>query len=338
MQQGDSAARLGSGLDGVRDVPRHASRRIDAEQAWRLVLAVRRRVDAGEATAELAFDLAAGADEGWEAQDPAAADLVVDGAAALVRPGRHRLTATAREILDLHLPLARRPARQGFAGAILGQSLDGFIATREGCSRYINGAASLAHLHRLRALSDAVLIGVSTAVADEPRLTTRHVPGPSPVRVVLDPRGRLPAGAGLLRDGAAPTLVIRLTTGGTCEQRLGERATALHLPGEGGRIEPASIVAALAARGLGRLLVEGGGRTVSCFLEAGLLDRLQLAISPLILGAGRPALPIAPVERLDQALRPAARRYLMGEDVLFDLELRPPGSACATARSRPRRC
>jgi riboflavin biosynthesis pyrimidine reductase len=94
--------------------------------------------------------------------------------------------------------------------------------------------------------------------------------------------------------------------------------------GEGG-IAPARLVAALAARGLTRLLVEGGGVTVGRFLEAGLLHRLQLAVSPLILGAGRPALPVAPVERLDEALRPPCRHYRMGEDVLFDLRLRPAG-------------
>jgi riboflavin-specific deaminase-like protein len=208
--------------------------------------------------------------------------------------------------------------------AILGQSLDGFIATRQGQSRYINGDDSLVHLHRLRALSDAVVIGVATAVADGPRLTTRHVPGPDATRVVIDPRARLPADSGLLRDGAAPTLIVHAGNGREAsETRLSALASILHLPADGGGIAPARLVAALAARGLTRLLVEGGGVTVGRFLEAGLLHRLQLAVSPLILGAGRPALPVAPVERLDEALRPACRHYRMGEDVLFDLHLRP---------------
>jgi diaminohydroxyphosphoribosylaminopyrimidine deaminase / 5-amino-6-(5-phosphoribosylamino)uracil reductase len=159
-------------------------------------------------------------------------------------------------------------------------------------------------------------------VADRPRLTTRHVPGPHPVRVVIDPRGRLPPGSNLLHDGAAPTLILRGTDGEPFERPLSGQATALHLPAAEGRIEPARIVAALAARGLTRLLIEGGGVTVGRFLEAGLLERLQLAVSPVIIGAGRPALPVTPVERLDQALRPSCRRFLMGEDVLFDLCLR----------------
>ena len=83
------------------------------------------------------------------------------------------------------------------------------------------------------------------------------------------------------------------------------------------------------------MLVEGGGITVGRFLEAGLIDRLQLAVSPLIIGAGRPALPVAPAERLDQALRPACSRHLLGEDVLFDLRFASP---YRSELSRAREC
>ena len=77
----------------------------------------------------------------------------------------------------------------------IGQSLDGRVATTSGHSHYINGPAGLAHLHRLRALVDAVVIGVGTALADDPQLTVRRVAGPQPARVVIDPGGRLPASA-----------------------------------------------------------------------------------------------------------------------------------------------
>src|SRR5882724_10160038 len=80
----------------------------------------------------------------------------------------------------------------------IGQSLDGRIATESGHSHYINGAEGLAHLHRLRALVDAVVVGIGTVLADDPQLTVRRVAGPHPARVVIDPRGRLPAGARLL--------------------------------------------------------------------------------------------------------------------------------------------
>jgi riboflavin-specific deaminase-like protein len=294
-----------------------------AEEAWLLVLALRRLVDDGQLAPGAAADLGfAFVDGGLVRERPSLADVLIDPRRAEIVRSRWPIGAGAREIQELHLAHALRPRAEGYVVALLGQSLDGFIATRRGHSRYINGEGSLTYLHRLRALSDAVVIGVSTAVADCPRLTTRHVPGPHPVRVVIDPRGRLPPDSNLLHDGAAPTLVLRGADGGPFERPLSSQATALHLPAGGDGIEPARIVAALAARGLTRLLVEGGGVTVGRFLEAGLLERLQLAVSPVIIGAGRPALPVAPVERLDQAMRPSCRRYLMGEDVLFDLCLR----------------
>ena len=77
----------------------------------------------------------------------------------------------------------------------IGQSLDGRVATESGHSKYINGPAGLVHLHRLRALVDAVVVGVGTAIADDPQLTVRRVSGPQPARVVIDPKGRLGADA-----------------------------------------------------------------------------------------------------------------------------------------------
>jgi riboflavin biosynthesis pyrimidine reductase len=174
-----------------------------------------------------------------------------------------------------------------------------------------------------------VVIGVSTAIADCPSLTTRHVPGPDAVRVVIDPQGRLPADHGLVHDDAAATLVIRATDDRPFETRLSGRATALYVRARDRTIPPSDVVGALARRGMTRLLIEGGGITVSRFLEAGLLHRLQLAVSPLILGAGRPALPVTPAACLDQALRPSGRRYVMGEDVLFDLCVEPPARGTA---------
>jgi riboflavin-specific deaminase-like protein len=307
-----------------------------APGAWALLLAVRRAVDAG-ARPGRAWGFARDAEGRWSpAATAGAAECLVDGVAGTVARGPQGAPPSWRELVDLHLrhALCRRGA--GHVVAVLGQSLDGFIATPCGHSRYINGAESLVHLHRLRALSDAVLIGVGTAVADAPRLTTRHVPGPDAIRVVVDPNGRLPHGSGLLHDGLAETIVLRSGERDRLgEARLTAQAVAIHLPASPAGLDPADILAALAGRGLTRVLVEGGGRTVARFLEAGRLDRLQLAVSPLILGGGRPALPIAPCARLEEARRPAAsRRYLMGEDVLFDLALRPaagepfPAAAC----------
>jgi riboflavin-specific deaminase-like protein len=293
---------------------------VSADDAWPLLLALRRLTDAGEQVREPWGFCQVG--QQWVQAPSRLAQLWIDRQTGHIRHARRPVTTAAKLLLDLHGRHAACARPRGHVIALLGQSLDGFIATCSGQSRYINGQESLIHLHRVRALSDAVLIGVGTALADGPRLTTRNVAGPHAVRVVLDPRGRLPASSGLLCDGAAATLVVRAADhpGPAFERAISDQATAIHLHGEDGRIAPRTVLEALAGRGLRRILVEGGGVTVGRFLEAGLVDRLQLAVAPLILGAGRPALPVPPADRLDQALRPSCSRHLMGEDVLFDLD------------------
>ncbi len=213
-------------------------------------------------------------------------------------------------------PLLARP--RCVVGQI-GQSLDGRIATPTGASHYINGPEAIAHLHRLRALVDAVIVGVGTAEADDPALTVRHVEGPSPCRVVIDPRGRLRPAARLLADDGCGRIVV---TGPHARPALPHGVEHLRLePGDDGRLPPARIVAALAARGLARLLVEGGALTVSAFLHARCLDRLHVAVAPLIIGSGPVGLVLPPIDRLDDVLRPPARVHALGADVLWDLDL-----------------
>ena len=200
----------------------------------------------------------------------------------------------------------------------IGQSLDGRIATATGHSKYINGPAGLDHLHRLRSLVDAVVIGVGTAVADDPQLTVRRVAGPHPARVVIDPKGRLPPSAKMFtKDGVRRLLVT--AEGATCS--LASEVEVVALPSVGGRIAPPAILAALAERGLRRILIEGGADTVSSFLTAGCLDRLHVVVAPIILGAGRPSFILPPIERADQALRMPIRAHQLDDEVLFDCDL-----------------
>jgi riboflavin-specific deaminase-like protein len=203
--------------------------------------------------------------------------------------------------------------------AQLGQTLDGRIATVAGASKYISGKEALKHLHRLRGAVDAVLVGVGTVIADDPQLTTRLVDGANPLRVVLDPKGRIPPSAQLLQDSAAPVLVV--TAPGNA---VPAGADALYLErGMDGGFSPHAILEALAARGLRRLLVEGGAETLSRFLDAGAVDLLHVLVAPMILGSGKAGLRMRPVERLDDALRPATEVHLFEDgDVLFTCALR----------------
>jgi diaminohydroxyphosphoribosylaminopyrimidine deaminase / 5-amino-6-(5-phosphoribosylamino)uracil reductase len=198
----------------------------------------------------------------------------------------------------------------------LGQSLDGRIATASGHSHYINGPTGLAHLHRLRALVDAVVVGVGSALADDPQLTVRRVTGPDPARVVLDPRGRLAPTARLLADDGIRRLVVT-AQGSRCEL---PGVEILTLPAVDGHIAPAAILAGLAEVGLRRVLIEGGPDTLSRFLAAGCLDRLHVVVAPIILGDGRPSFRLDPIDRLDQALRPPMRVHLLDGEVLFDCD------------------
>jgi riboflavin-specific deaminase-like protein len=216
------------------------------------------------------------------------------------------------------------PLRQGTVDDLMvvgqiGQSIDGRIATVTGHSKYINGPAGLDHLHRLRALVDAVLVGVRTAITDDPLLTVRRVAGQSPARIVLDPNGRLSPDARVLAEDGVRRLV--LTAEGVRSPVRGDIETVV-LPAPEGQIAPAAILAALAARGMRRILIEGGANTVSRFIAAGCLDRLHVVVAPIIIGAGPSGVTLKPIARADEAMRCSPMRaHLLGEEVLFDCDL-----------------
>jgi len=215
------------------------------------------------------------------------------------------------------------PLRQGTIDDLVvvgqvGQSIDGRIATVTGHSKYINGPAGLAHLHRLRALVDAVLIGIGTAVADDPLLTVRRCAGPSPARIILDPRGRLPPAAKVLNEDGIRRLVI---TAEGIRPQFPHGVEIVEIATRNGKIAPAAILAALRERGLARILIEGGAHTVSRFIAAGCLDRLHVMVAPIMLGAGQTGVTLKPIDRADQALRAPMRAHLIGEEVLLDCDL-----------------
>src|SRR5215468_3017144 len=235
-------------------------------------------------------------------------------------------------VLDLYLPICGATAEHPITVGHLGQSLDGFIATHAGESRYVTGQENIVHLHRLRALCDAVVVGARTVASDNPRLTTRLVEGPNPLRVIMDPARRLDASHRVFTDQEADTLYVcarSLLKAG--EQRFGCAAIVGiddHADGPGSA-NVAALVGMLRSRGCSRIFVEGGGVTVSMFLEANLLDRLHMTVAPLIIGDGRPAIRLPARALLDDCHRPSYRVFRMGGDVLFDCDLRSRGDDAA---------
>jgi riboflavin-specific deaminase-like protein len=237
-------------------------------------------------------------------------------------------------MVDLYLPVCSATTSKPITVGHLGQSLDGFIATHAGDSQFVTGQENILHLHRMRALSDAVVVGAGTVAADDPQLTTRHVAGPSPVRVIFDPSRRLNQDYRVFTDDLAPTLyVCGRTLVGAGETHVGF-ATIVPLE-DGDGLMVGELLQILRNRGCRRIFVEGGGVTVSTFLEANLLDRLQMAIAPLIIGDGRPAIRIAPRAALSDCHRPRYRVFRMGGDVLFDCELGPGSNAGKQLSSEP---
>jgi riboflavin biosynthesis pyrimidine reductase len=158
--------------------------------------------------------------------------------------------------------------------------------------------------------------------ADDPQLTTRLVDGPNPLRVILDPGRRLPISRRVFSDGAADTLyVCAQSLADSAEREFGRAAVAAMPDTADGGLDVAELVQLLRARGCARVFVEGGGVTVSMFLEAGLLDRLHVAVAPMLIGDGRPAIRFPPAGALGDCHRPRYRVFRMGGDVLFDLEI-----------------
>lgn len=207
----------------------------------------------------------------------------------------------------------------------IGQSLDGRIATLSGHSNDISGSAGLDHLHRLRSVVDAVVVGAGTVRADDPQLTVRRVSGPNPARVAIDPRATLDTSARMFAPDGARRIMITLEQALQPTSNDVERIT---LPRTGPLLDPAAILDALSARGLRRVLIEGGARTISHFLAAGCLDRLHVMVAPLILGSGLPSLALPPVARVTDALRVPIHTHLVRDEVLFDCDLsaqRVPG-------------
>ena len=186
----------------------------------------------------------------------------------------------------------------------LATSLDGRIATAAGESRWITGEAAREQVHRLRAEHDAVLVGVETALADDPELTVRlpGYDGPQPARVVLDSRQRLSPECKLVRTAREiPTYVVATTPPEPALTAMGVRVLTVRGLG-GDRPELKTVVQALEAEGLSRIFVEGGGQVAASFLRCGLVEALEWFRAPMVIGGeGRPGVGALAVAALAQA-------------------------------------
>jgi diaminohydroxyphosphoribosylaminopyrimidine deaminase/5-amino-6-(5-phosphoribosylamino)uracil reductase len=207
-------------------------------------------------------------------------------------------------------------------------TLDGKIAATDGSSQWITGEPARLEAHRLRFVADAVLVGIGTVLADDPRLTVRHpaLPAKEPLRVVADSRLRIPADARVLAAGEPGRTVIACVApapGGRAAALRAAGTRVLELPGSDGRVDLVALLAALGALGVLAVLAEGGGELGAGLVAAGLVDRVAFFIAPRLLG-GRMA--PGPVGGAGRALKEAlslvdvsTRR--VGEDLLVEADV-----------------
>lgn len=179
-------------------------------------------------------------------------------------------------------------------------SLDGRIGTSTGESQWITSPEAREQGHRLRATHDAVLVGVETVLADDPRLTVRLPEGETgadPLRVVLDSRLRTPPFARLAKAG---TLILT-----TREPIAVGEAEVVRVAGDASnRPTVEAVLDTLAARGVKTLMIEGGGRVAACFITAGVVDAIEWFRAPILLGGdGRPGVAALALARLAHAPR-----------------------------------
>lgn len=211
------------------------------------------------------------------------------------------------------------------------QTLDGRLATATGSSQWISGPESLRFAHELRASHDALMVGVGTVCQDDPRLTVRLATGRDPLRVIVDSTLRMPSTAAVLTGGAATGTLLAVTERASAERRAAVEALGagvLVLPAAAdGRVDLPALLHALAARGIGTVMVEGGAGLITALLRLRLVDRLAVTIAPKLLGAGIEAVGDLAIHSLDDAVMLTNMRVTQyGPDVVLDGRVTYPGS------------
>ena len=215
-----------------------------------------------------------------------------------------------KEIGQILLPILM--LKKKFYIGQIGQSLDGKIALLNGNSHYINDKNSISYLHSLRSICDAVVVGVNTIRKDDPLLTTRAIKGPNPQRIIIDPSLKLTNKYQVFKDGM-PNIIfthskLNKKFNNTQIYKLPERNFTNLIYQNINRLEYKFV------------LVEGGSKTISKFLENGLLNIMQFIIAPTIIGSGINSINIEPITNLKNVIRTKNNIFKFGKEIIVSLE------------------
>ena len=193
------------------------------------------------------------------------------------------------DLLKVFLPIVLFQSKVQYI-AHIAQSLDGFIATESGESKYISGKENLEHIHRLRAISDIIIVGAKTYLEDKPKLTTRLVKGINPLIYIFDPKD-------IIRKKDIPENIVVLKNNlDTLNKYLKNKKHQT-------------------------IYIEGGGKTISYFMSKNILNKIHICLCPIILGGGRPSFIFDKYIELTNIKSYEPNHYQMGKDILFDMDL-----------------
>ena len=215
-----------------------------------------------------------------------------------------------KEIGQILLPILM--LKKKFYIGQIGQSLDGKIALLNGNSHYINDKNSISYLHSLRSICDAVIVGVNTIRKDDPLLTTRAIKGPNPQRIIIDPSLKLTNKYKVFKDGM-PNIIFT-------HSKLNKKFNNTQIYQLPERNFTNLIYQNINRLGYKLVLVEGGSKTISKFLENKLLNIMQFIIAPTIIGSGINSINIEPITNLKNVIRTKNNIYKFGKEIIVSLE------------------
>ena len=232
----------------------------------------------------------------------------------IIRTNFH-LNSDLKILMESYLQIIFNKSKYPYIFGHLAQTLDGYIATESGESRYISSIDNLEHLHMLRAISDVVLVGSNTVKFDNPKLTTRLVKGPNPMRVVIDKNDTIKNSCNLLKNKDRKGFKI------VSDRLKPNDKNIFLLPLKKDEFRIADIISLLKSLGNKIIFIEGGGSIISHFYRKKFLNRLHLCISPILIGRGINSFIIDKDVKINEAKIKKISYIKMGKDILCNIKL-----------------